>query len=120
MCVCVCPKPQPAAAPVAPVQAELGVFGCPGILPASGTSEHTGSGNLSSTPQSPSPLTEQTNTTRMMRYRDLIVGQVLNSSSYIKYISSKHRETVRNPIFRELGLKQVDVVELHNYKSCFC
>lgn len=54
---CVCPVPQPAAAPVAPVPAGLGVFGCPGNPPASGTSEHTGSDNLSSTQRSPSPWT---------------------------------------------------------------
>lgn len=54
---CVCPVPQPAAAPVAPVPAGLDVFGCPGNPPASGTSEHTGSDNLSSTQQSPSPWT---------------------------------------------------------------
>lgn len=56
----VCLKPQPAAAPVAPAPAEPGAFGCPGTPPASGTSGHTGSGNLSSTRQSPSPLTEHT------------------------------------------------------------
>lgn len=54
---CVCPVPQPAAAPVAPVPAGLDVFGCPGNPPASGTSEHTGSDNLSSTQRSPSPWT---------------------------------------------------------------
>lgn len=56
----VSPKPQPAAAPVAPAPAGLGDAGCPGTPPASGTSGHTGSGSLSSTRRSPSPLTEHT------------------------------------------------------------
>lgn len=56
----VSPKPQPAAAPVAPAPVGPGASGCPGTPPASGTSGRTGSGNLSSTRQSPSPLTEHT------------------------------------------------------------
>lgn len=56
----VSPRPQPAAAPVAPAPAGPGASGCPGTPPASGTSGRTGSGNLSSTHQSPSPLTEHT------------------------------------------------------------
>lgn len=63
VCVCVC-VPQPAAAPVAPVPSGLGVSGCPGTLPASGTWAHTGSGSLSSTQLSPSPGTKYTGTNK--------------------------------------------------------
>lgn len=57
------PVPQPAAAPAVPVPVGLGVFGCPGTPPASGISERTGSDNLSSTLQSPSPWTDHTTQT---------------------------------------------------------